>query len=222
MMVVPVRMGAKLEVSRAERLFEGSYQLDVVGHRKLRRLTRWSTLSHAPPRREKSRNPSRDALVRRARAPRTQPKLARQADGSPWEGYCVSPGAPPEQCRVPFYPDASRIFEEIDRLGLGGGGRNNLLGSKAAFDFYRAAPSGGYRKGLRAEERTDTGDGDIPAESWGRDFFTYTPHYEAPAMPTLARLTNVVQRALSSGAYEGRSGSKGVPRPKKQPTGSAC
>ena len=33
MMVVPVRMGAKLEVSRAERLFEGSYQLDVVGHR---------------------------------------------------------------------------------------------------------------------------------------------------------------------------------------------
>ena len=32
-MVVPVRMGAKLEVGRAERLFEGSYQLDVVGHR---------------------------------------------------------------------------------------------------------------------------------------------------------------------------------------------
>ncbi len=32
MMVVPVRMGAKLEVSRAERLFEGSYQLDIVGH----------------------------------------------------------------------------------------------------------------------------------------------------------------------------------------------
>ncbi len=138
------------------------------------------------------------------------PYMARQADGSPWEGHCVSPGAPPEQCRVPFYPDASRIFEEIERLGLGGG-RNNLLGSKAAFDFYRPAPSGGYRKGLRAEKRTDTGDGDIPEESWGRDFFTYTPHYEAPAMPTLARLTNVVQRALSSGTYEGAIWLEGSP-----------
>ena len=90
-----------------------------------------------------------------------------KADGSPWEGHCVSPGAPPEQCRVPFHPDASRIFEEIDRLGVGGGGRNNLLGSKAAFDFYRPAPSEGYRKGLRAKERTDIGDGDIPENAGG-------------------------------------------------------
>ena len=71
------------------------------------------------------------------------PYMARMADGSAWDGHCVTPGAPKEGCRVPFYPDASRIFEEIDRLGVGTGGRNNLLSSKADFDFYRPAPSGG-------------------------------------------------------------------------------
>ncbi len=139
------------------------------------------------------------------------PYMARQKDGSPWEHHCASAEAPKEQCRVPFYPDASRIFEEIDRLGIGSGGRNNLLSSKADFDFYRPAPSGGYRKGLPAEERTDTGDGDIPEETWGRDFFTYTPFSESPAMPTLARLTNVVHRALSSGDYGGAIWLEGSP-----------
>ena len=62
------------------------------------------------------------------------PYMARQADGSAWDDYCASAGAPKERCRVPFYPDASRIFEEIDRLGIGSGGRNNLLSSKADFD----------------------------------------------------------------------------------------
>ena len=104
---------------------------------------------------------------------------------------------------MPFYPDASRIFEEIDRLGVGGGGRSNLLSSKADFDFYRPAPSGGYRKGLPASERTDVGDGDIPEEVWGEDFFTYVPVAEAPAMSTLARLTNVVQSSLATGEYAG-------------------
>ena len=98
------------------------------------------------------------------------PYMARQADGSAWDGHCATAGAPKEKCRVPFYPDASRIFEEIDRFGIGLGGRNNLLGSKANFDFYRPAPSGGYRKGLPANERTDVGGGDIPQEVWGRDF----------------------------------------------------
>ncbi len=140
------------------------------------------------------------------------PYMARQADGSAWDGYCASTGAPTkESCRVPFYPDASRIFEEIDRLGIGPGGMNNLLSSKADFDFYRPAPSGGYRKGLPADERTDVGDGDIPAEVWGRDFFTYAPVAEGPAMPTLARLTNMVQRALASGEYAGAIWLEGSP-----------
>ena len=139
------------------------------------------------------------------------PYMARQRDGSPWERHCASADAPPERCRVPFYPDASRIFEEIDRLGIGNGGSNNLLSSKADFDFYRPAPSGGYRKGLPADERTDIGDGDIPKETWGRDFFTYTPFSESPAMPTLAHLTNVVHRALSSREYEGAIWLEGSP-----------
>jgi hypothetical protein len=139
------------------------------------------------------------------------PYMARQADGSAWDGHCAAPGALQEKCRVPFYPDASRIFEEIDRLGIGSGGRNNLLSSKADFDFYRPAPSGGYRKGLPANERTDVGDGDIPREDWGRDFFTYTPIFQSPAMPTLARLTNIVQRALATGKYEGAIWLEGSP-----------
>ena len=139
------------------------------------------------------------------------PYMARQTDGSAWEDHCASTGAPYERCRVPFYPDASRIFEEIDRLGLGSGGRNNVLASKADFDFYRPAPSGGYRKGLAAEKRTDAGEGDIPAETWGRDFFTYTPYPEGPAMPTLARLTNMVQKAMASGEYQGAIWLEGSP-----------
>jgi len=139
------------------------------------------------------------------------PYMARQADGSAWDGHCSTPDAPKEKCRVPFYPDASRIVEEIDRFGIGSGGRNNLLSSKADFDFYRAAPSGGYRKGLSANERTDVGDGDIPKEVWGHDFFTYTPIMQTPAMPTLARLTNVVQRALRARDYEGAIWLEGSP-----------
>ena len=139
------------------------------------------------------------------------PYMARQADGSAWDGHCAAPGAPKDNCRVPFYPDASRIFEDIDRLGIGGGGRNNLLSSKADFDFYRPAPSGGYRKGLPASERTDVGDGDIPEEVWGRDFFTYVPIAAAPAMPTLARLTNMVQRVLATGEYQGAIWLEGSP-----------
>ena len=139
------------------------------------------------------------------------PYMARQADGSAWNGHCSVADAPKEQCRVPFYPDASRIFEEIDRIGLGAGGVNNLLSAKADFDFYRPAPSGGYRKGLPHSERTDVGDGDIPQEVWGRDFFTYLPVAEAPAMPTLARLTNAVQAALATGRYDGAIWLEGSP-----------
>ncbi len=139
------------------------------------------------------------------------PYMARQADGSAWDGHCAAPGARKEKCRVPFYPDASRIFEEIDRLGIGYGGSNNILGAKADFDFYRPAPSGGYRKGLPANQRTDVGDGDIPNEIWGRDFFTYTPILQTPAMPTLARLTNMVQRALTTGDYAGAIWFEGSP-----------
>jgi hypothetical protein len=131
------------------------------------------------------------------------PYMARRADGKAWDGDCASEMFEEGKCRVGFYPDGSRIFEEIDRFGLGGPVENNQLSSKADFDFYRAAPSGGYRKGLPAARRTDVGQGDIPREKWGEDFFPYGERREEPARSTLARLTNIVQRAMASGRYAG-------------------
>lgn len=139
------------------------------------------------------------------------PYMARQADGKAWEGDCAFPEAPPEKCRFTFYPDASRTFEEIDRFGVGDNGSNNLLGSLADFHFYRAAPPGGYTKGLPASQRTDMGEGDIPREKMGEDFFPYLPFRREPATPALARLTNVVQRAMSTGQYAGAIWLEGSP-----------
>jgi hypothetical protein len=112
-----------------------------------------------------------------------------------------------------FYPDASRPFEEINRFGLGGPYVVNQLSTKANFDFFRAAPPGGYRKGLSANLRTDKGQGDIPKEIWGEDFFPYGPGAlrQEPAMATLARLTNVVQHAMGSGIYAGGIWLEGSP-----------
>lgn len=141
------------------------------------------------------------------------PYMARQANGEAWEEDCAYPGAPAQFCRQPYYPDASRIFEEIDRLGVGDTGLGNLLSSKAAFDLYRPAPSGGYTKGLPAQRRTDAGGGDIPAERMGEDFFVYRPFHlsSSPTMAHLARLTNSVRRALAGGQYVGAIWLEGSP-----------
>jgi hypothetical protein len=141
------------------------------------------------------------------------PYMARQANGAAWEGDGATPQAPAPQSRQPFYPDASRIFEEIDRLGVDEDGVVNALSAKAAFDFYRALPSGGYKKGLPASLRTDVGEGDIPAETLGQDFFPYRPGHLRwePPMASLARLTNVVQQALANGQYGGAIWLEGSP-----------
>jgi hypothetical protein len=141
------------------------------------------------------------------------PYMARQANGQAWEMDGTEKNAPAEQCRVPFFPDGARLFEEIDRLGISDEGVGCLLSAKADFDFYRALPSGGYAKGRSAGERTDVGNGDIPAEIRGTDFFPYRPGYlrKEPPMAALARLTNVVQQALSSGKYLGAIWLEGSP-----------
>jgi len=141
------------------------------------------------------------------------PYMARQANGQAWEGDGTGPSAPPDQCRQPFFPDASRLFEEIDRLGIGEEGIGCLLSSKADFDFYRAAPSGGYKSGLPEACRTDMGRGDISPETLGVDFFPYRPGYlrREPPMAILARLTNVAQQALASGQYAGAIWLEGSP-----------
>ena len=114
---------------------------------------------------------------------------------------------------MPFFPDGSRLFEEIDRLGISDEGVGCLLTAKAEFDFYRALPSGGYATGRRESERTDIGTGDIPPEIRGSDFFPYRPGYlrKEPPMAALARLTNVVQQALRSGRYLGAIWLEGSP-----------
>lgn len=143
------------------------------------------------------------------------PYMALKADGSPWNDDCTVPFAPRAQCRQPFYPDASRIFEEIDRgiHGVSDTGRNNPLTSKADFDFYRAVPSGGYMQGLPASERTDIGTGDIAKEAPGVDFFNYRPFHllAHERVELLARSANTVQRALKSGKYVGAIWLEGSP-----------
>ncbi|MBX5491672.1 MAG: asparaginase [Chloroflexi bacterium] len=142
------------------------------------------------------------------------PYMARQADGSAWEEECAYPGAPAHLARQPFYPDGARVFEEIDRFGLGVDGWNNRISSRADIDFYRVLPPAGYTKGLAAARRTDSGEGDIPPEVRGQDFFPYTPrHLQAsPPRAALARLTNAVQRVLATGRYDGAIWTQGSPR----------
>jgi L-asparaginase len=141
------------------------------------------------------------------------PYMAIQANGEPWEEECAVPNAPDSQARQGFFPDGSRPFEEIDRLSVLDTGQVNAISSLADIDFYRPQPPSGYRKGLPASKRTDIGEGDIPAEVRGKDFFPYRPVHLAggPPRPALARLTNAAQKVLSSGKYDGIIVTQGSP-----------
>ena len=142
------------------------------------------------------------------------PYMARQADGSAWEDDCAFPGAPAEKSRQAYYPDGSRIFEEIDRFGIAEDGTGNLVSQLADMDFFRIMPSGGYTKGQAAADRTDMGDGDIEPEVMGRDFFAYRPVHLAtsPHRGWMARMVNDIQDILDSGDYLGAVWTQGSPR----------
>src|SRR4051794_32332147 len=141
------------------------------------------------------------------------PYMARQADGSAWEDATTTPFAPATDSRQTFYPDASRIYEEIDRVGVGGSANRAPLSGLVDFDFFRAAPPGGYTKGLAASDHSDSGDGDIAPESLGEDYYVYYPYHlgREPTLSALARATNIVQKALSSGDYIGAQWLEGSP-----------
>lgn len=141
------------------------------------------------------------------------PYMALQADGSAWDGDSVRPGASAAELRQPFYPDASRVFEEIDRVGLDDHGQASQLASLATYDFIRVVPSAGYPTGRTAAERTDLGDGPIEPEEIWKDYFPYRPYHlrREPPRRLLAQLTNRVQRAMSSGAYQGALWMEGSP-----------
>ncbi|MDF2443380.1 MAG: L-asparaginase [Subtercola sp.] len=159
--------------------------------------------------------PVYEVVLDPADGPYPLPYTATQANGEPWNGSFDDAG----HARQLFYPDASRIVEEIDHFGLDGYGGNNLLSGLADFDFVRAAPSGGYTKGQPEADRTDTptaaghrGEpGDLAAEVLGEDFFPYMPMRQEPALPTLASLTNIVADTLASGDYDGAIWLEGSP-----------
>jgi L-asparaginase len=142
------------------------------------------------------------------------PYMARKADGGAWDGECTEPGAPASQARQSFYPDGSRSFEEIDRLGIGAAGVANLISTFADVEFFRVLPPAGYTKGLAASQRTDVGEGDIPPETRSKDFFAYRPYHlgEAPPRPALARLTNAARRIFDSNKYDGAIYTQGSPQ----------
>ena len=144
------------------------------------------------------------------------PYMARQADGSAWDENCTEPGASDQECRQPFFPDASRIFEEIDRglAGLGDDGLASILSTRADFDIYRVSPSAGYKNGLAESERTDIGEGNISPETRHVDFFAYAPPHLFSSVPsaTLAKVTNDIQRAMDTGKYLGGIWLEGSPR----------
>jgi hypothetical protein len=142
------------------------------------------------------------------------PYMAIQADGNPWDEECASPGAPGDKARQGFFPDGSRSFEEIDRFSIGVDGMASAISQLATVDFYRGAPPSGYTKGLPAHLRTDKGEGDIPPEVRGVDFYPYKPYHLAfaPQRPVLAKVTNDMQALMSSGQYDGVIWTQGSPQ----------
>jgi hypothetical protein len=142
------------------------------------------------------------------------PYMAIQADGNPWEEECASPGAPATKARQGFFPDGSRSFEEIDRFSIGIDGTASPISSLATVDFYRGAPPSGFTKGMPAHLRKDKGEGDIPPELRGKDFYPYKPYHIAaiPPRPVLAKVTNDMQALVSSGDYDGVIWTEGSPQ----------
>jgi L-asparaginase len=142
------------------------------------------------------------------------PYMAVQANGQPWNADATADDAPRDQARQPFFPDGSRLFDEIDRLGIGRYGKGNQISDRATVDFIRIAPSGGYTKGISGERRTDIGQEDIAPEVSGRDFFPYRPRHlqKSPPRMLLAQITNRIQAALADSDYDGAIWTQGSPR----------
>ncbi|MDA4111531.1 MAG: asparaginase domain-containing protein [Thaumarchaeota archaeon] len=125
------------------------------------------------------------------------PYMARRKDGSksgvPFEASDMWNPILGFGGRQFFYPDASRIFEDIDRTisGRSADGEGSTLDRKGVqFDFVRVLPPGGYTK---------------KGEIAGVDYFPYRPEPIAKIIRAqdLARAANLVQSSLGSGKYRG-------------------
>ncbi len=132
------------------------------------------------------------------------PYMARRANGAPQgepfeEGDLLN-AAMQFGGRQFFYPDASRLFAEIDRT-IGGRdehGEGNILDREANFDFIRALPPSGYTQ---------------KGEKLGVDYFPYKPFAlgRNTHPRNLATVTNVVHASLSGGKYAGSIWLEGSP-----------
>lgn len=124
------------------------------------------------------------------------PFMGRRGDGSsngiPFEEDDLSNPLLDYGGRQFFYPDASRIFTDIDRTisGRNIDGEGSVLDRQADYEFIRVLPSGGYiTKG----------------EKSGVHYFPYRPYPIArrPGHRGLAIAANTVQEVLASGKYVG-------------------
>lgn len=132
------------------------------------------------------------------------PYVARRANGSeqgqPFEEADLFDPSLDFGGRQFFYPDASRMFTEIDRTipGRDESGEGSILDRKADFDFIRVLPPGGYTRN---------------GEQSGVDYFPYRPLAirRSPRYGDLARVTNSVQAAMTTGEYAGGIWLEGSP-----------
>ena len=132
------------------------------------------------------------------------PYVARRANGStqgqPFEDADLFDPSLDYGGRQFFYPDASRMFVEIDRAipGRDESGEGSILDRMADYDFIRVLPPGGYTQ---------------KGEKSGADFFPYRPLAirKSPRYRDLARATNVVSAAMRGGDYAGGIWLEGSP-----------
>ena len=132
------------------------------------------------------------------------PYMGRRADSSangvPFEDGDLESAALKYGGRQFFYPDASRIFTDIDRTiaGRDDHGEGSILDRLADYDFIRALPPGGYTQ---------------KGEVLGVDYFPYKPWSigKTPRLEDAARIANAVQSAMDTGNYAGGIWLQGSP-----------
>lgn len=145
------------------------------------------------------------------------PYVSRTAAGSAWDGSGLTPLADEAQQRQTFYPDAARLYEEIDRFGIDPAGCGRLLSRRATFEFHRPAPSAGYRHGRSAVGLDDEGnwteEETVAPERRGVDYFGYFPRHlrTEPDTAALVRATNMVNAVLSKPGVIGGQWLEGSP-----------
>lgn len=133
------------------------------------------------------------------------PYVARDARGDPWRDETTDRRTTADDVRQTFYPDAARLYEEIDRFGVDAAGRSGLLSELARFSHHRPASPAARR---HTSPTPSTG------EASATDYFPYAPtHLRVEASSAvLARLTNEVQQVLDDDAVLGAQWLEGSPR----------